>query len=111
VARLPLYVDLSRDAPIWSRRGEPVAQPVEHLTFNQGVPGSNPGGLTNQTRGLAQSHLPRKCHWEPYGNIRPADGHRSPVGGPKYWVVSSCLEGLRLSAASKRKARPRPAVP
>jgi hypothetical protein len=25
---------------------EPVAQPVEHLTFNQGVPGSNPGGLT-----------------------------------------------------------------
>ena len=46
MARLPLYVDLSRDAPIWSRRGEPVAQPVEHLTFNQGVPGSNPGGLT-----------------------------------------------------------------
>jgi hypothetical protein len=28
------------------RTEEPVAQPVEHLTFNQGVPGSNPGGLT-----------------------------------------------------------------
>ena len=26
---------------------EPVAQPVEHLTFNQGVSGSNPDGLTN----------------------------------------------------------------
>jgi hypothetical protein len=31
---------------------EPVAQPVEHLTFNQGVPGSNPGGLTNKTKEL-----------------------------------------------------------
>src|SRR5262249_59410402 len=29
---------------------EPVAQPVEHLTFNQGVPGSNPGGLTKQCK-------------------------------------------------------------
>lgn len=28
---------------IWN---EPVAQPVEHLTFNQGVMGSNPIGLT-----------------------------------------------------------------
>ncbi len=36
MAGLPLYVDLSRDAPIWSRRGEPVAQPVEHLTFIRG---------------------------------------------------------------------------
>jgi 2-polyprenyl-6-methoxyphenol hydroxylase-like FAD-dependent oxidoreductase len=26
---------------------EPVAQPVEHLTFNQGVLGSSPSGLTN----------------------------------------------------------------
>ena len=26
---------------------EPVAQPVEHLTFNQRVVGSNPAGLTN----------------------------------------------------------------
>jgi len=29
---------------------EPVAQPVEHLTFNQGVKGSNPFGLTNQAK-------------------------------------------------------------
>ncbi len=25
---------------------DPVAQPVEHLTFNQGVMGSNPIGIT-----------------------------------------------------------------
>ncbi len=29
--------------------GEPLAQLEEHLTFNQGVPGSSPGRLTNQT--------------------------------------------------------------
>lgn len=29
---------------------EPVAQPVEHLTFNQGVKGSNPFGLTNNSK-------------------------------------------------------------
>src|SRR3989338_1171875 len=32
---------------IESSSGEPVAQSVEHLTFNQRVPGSSPGGLTN----------------------------------------------------------------
>jgi hypothetical protein len=34
---------------------EPVAQPVEHLTFNQGVMGSNPIGLTNNISNLAGS--------------------------------------------------------
>ena len=34
-------------------REEPVAQPVEHLTFNQRVVGSNPAGLTNSYNGLA----------------------------------------------------------
>src|SRR5713101_4766671 len=29
----------------YTRRSEPVAQPVEHLTFNQGVVGSSPTGL------------------------------------------------------------------
>ena len=33
---------------------EPVAQPVEHLTFNQGVAGSNPAGLTRKTQDLAE---------------------------------------------------------
>ena len=39
-------------APVHGRREsvEPVAQLVEHLTFNQGVPGSSPGGLTNPMR-------------------------------------------------------------
>jgi hypothetical protein len=31
-------------------RREPLAQLVEHLTFNQGVPGSSPGRLTKQFR-------------------------------------------------------------
>ena len=35
------------------RRREPVAQPVEHLTFNQGVAGSNPAGLTTLGRNNA----------------------------------------------------------
>jgi hypothetical protein len=30
----------------YTRRGEPVAQMVEHLTFNQVVLGSSPSGLT-----------------------------------------------------------------
>ncbi len=33
------------------RAREPVAQLVEHLTFNHVVPGSNPGGLTKFTFG------------------------------------------------------------
>lgn len=29
--------------------GEPVAQVVEHVTFNHRVPGSSPGRLTNKS--------------------------------------------------------------
>ena len=36
---------------------EPVAQPVEHLTFNQRVSGSNPDGLTNILKDLARIAL------------------------------------------------------
>jgi hypothetical protein len=32
----------------YTRHGEPVAQVVEHLTFNQVVLGSSPSGLTKQ---------------------------------------------------------------
>jgi hypothetical protein len=32
----------------YTRPGEPVAQMVEHLTFNQVVLGSSPSGLTNE---------------------------------------------------------------
>jgi hypothetical protein len=38
---------------------EPVAQPVEHLTFNQGVKGSNPFGLTKQIQGLKSNRISR----------------------------------------------------
>jgi hypothetical protein len=31
---------------------EPIAQSVEHLTFNQRVAGSNPAGLTNEINDL-----------------------------------------------------------
>jgi hypothetical protein len=31
---------------------EPVAQPVEHVTFNHGVLGSSPSGLTNKSKDL-----------------------------------------------------------
>jgi hypothetical protein len=31
---------------------EPVAQSVEHVTFNHGVQGSNPCGLTNKNEDL-----------------------------------------------------------
>jgi hypothetical protein len=43
---------------------EPVAQPVEHLTFNQGVSGSNPDGLTTSIKELGprcRSRFPPKA--------------------------------------------------
>jgi hypothetical protein len=39
-------------ARFYIRRGEPVAQMVEHLTFNQVVLGSSPSGLTNEIKQL-----------------------------------------------------------
>jgi len=38
-------------------RAEPLAQSVEHLTFNQGVPGSNPGRLTSPFALSRAQHL------------------------------------------------------
>ena len=45
-------IDLGKARPIWSGPEEPVAQPVEHLTFNQRVSGSNPDGLTKYPQRL-----------------------------------------------------------
>ena len=45
-----VLLDLPREEPAlrkFHRLWEPIAQPVEHLTFNQRVDGSNPSGLTN----------------------------------------------------------------
>jgi hypothetical protein len=36
---------------------EPVAQMVEHLTFNQGVDGSIPSGLTKQKQALSRKFI------------------------------------------------------
>ena len=33
-------------------RAEPVAQSVEHVTFNHGVAGSSPAGLANKINNL-----------------------------------------------------------
>jgi hypothetical protein len=41
-------------------RAEPVAQSVEHVTFNHGVVGSSPTGLTNKTKGLIGEKFSRR---------------------------------------------------
>ena len=38
----------------FSNAFEPVAQSVEHVTFNHGVVGSNPTGLANKNNGLGE---------------------------------------------------------
>jgi hypothetical protein len=50
-AKRPLLT--RRDTAPTHRAGEPVAQMVEHLTFNQVVLGSSPSGLTKQKQSLA----------------------------------------------------------
>ena len=46
---------------------ERVAQPVEHLTFNQRVSGSNPDALTKD---LKTPHTSVKAKFTPRGNCR-----------------------------------------
>ena len=43
---------------LYTRTYEPVAQVVEHLTFNQVVVGSSPTGLTNKIKQLVEN---RRC--------------------------------------------------
>jgi hypothetical protein len=52
---------------------EPVAQPVEHVTFNHGVLGSSPSGLTNEISDLSKLD---KVKYEPqkrWGNLSGND--------------------------------------
>ena len=53
---------MRRFDPFLPSHCEPLAQLVEHLTFNQGVEGSSPSWLTSFNGGLAQlvEHLPCK---------------------------------------------------
>ncbi len=69
----------------------PVAQSVEQLTFNQWVPGSIPGGRTNQTKGLAKGPGPCSSSSHPSGTpsmrfrrarTSSSDVCPSHVGGP-----------------------------
>lgn len=48
----------SGDNHVWGEHIEPVAQPVEPLTFNQVVAGSNPAGPTT-TDDISRDHLGR----------------------------------------------------
>jgi hypothetical protein len=51
-------------------RAEPVAQSVEHVTFNHGVAGSSPAGLTNKNNNLGEKSalfLPEQPVWEDHG--------------------------------------------
>ena len=54
------------------RLEEPVAQPVEHLTFNQGVKGSNPFGLTNQIGLRSPEAKSKSSIGNPVGNLSKA---------------------------------------
>ncbi len=49
--------------------GGRVAQLAEHLTFNQKVPGSSPGALTNQIKELGRNDLALFCNWKHIGSI------------------------------------------
>ena len=50
----------------FSNAFEPVAQSVEHVTFNHGVPGSIPGGLAKNTENISTSDTLRlNTIWPP----------------------------------------------
>jgi hypothetical protein len=54
----------------YTRRSEPVAQPVEHLTFNQGVVGSSPTGLAKQKQRVIGKPL-EDWHWHLSARVTP----------------------------------------
>ena len=63
-------VDRDFAAPYCPRRpGEPVAQSVEHLTFNQGVAGSIPAGLTREIKEIVTNNSNKSALFQPWGNI------------------------------------------
>lgn len=48
-----------------------VAQPVEHLTFNQRVPGSSPGQITKTLQSLDNLCIIKRFFYAFYVEIRP----------------------------------------
>src|SRR5215510_6630589 len=66
-----------------SARQEPVAQMVEHLTFNQVVLGSSPSGLTNKINGLARifSRVASQISHPAHGK-QPSPAHRASFISP-----------------------------
>jgi hypothetical protein len=62
--------------------GEPVAQMVEHLTFNQVVDGSIPSGLTNIIRYLIYGLAPIASQKLALGSVWEAILEEAPVRHP-----------------------------
>ena len=89
--------------PAWrsKRAGEPVAQLVEHETFNLGVVGSNPTGLTKLHRIRLSSN---PCSGT--GHIGGSSSRRSTWGGA--WRGRHPNRALRagLSRAGAANAQP-----
>src|SRR3990170_6380145 len=70
-----LGIDLVASRPIWSPK-EPVAQPVEHLTFNQRAVGSSPTGLTIMCDRISSNGLALTSSLGHKRRCRPPRYHR-----------------------------------
>ena len=78
---------------------EPVAQLVEHETFNLGVVGSSPTGLTKDFRfqmtglagGLGPSDMRRLAAWSRFAVARLASGHIAAMTLPPAERVSEAV--------------------
>jgi hypothetical protein len=97
---------------------EPVAQPVEHVTFNHGVAGSSPAGLakeikdlTNKFKSTASQKLPLGSAWEALGsssqNATFCDLHHRYFGRQ---LVAFPLEGSAGNWLGPRRWRGLPCV-
>ena len=86
------------------RSREPVAQSVEHVTFNHGVAGSNPAGLTNKIKWLVR--IVKK------GISAKVRYRYKPRLGRAQWMAIGvgCVWGLLMGLGdTKRKLMLRPA--
>ncbi len=92
----------------------PVAQSVEQLTFNQWVPGSIPGGRTNQTRGWPKGQAlgsspvahptPRRCASGARGSA-PAMCARATSAGHQGRRSRASVEGIGRGPEKKSRGR------
>ncbi len=69
------------------RAGEPVAQSVEHVTFNHGVVGSKPTGLTNKFNNLDISLLSQKVSCPHCVRINAAGERLDRLSTACHWIA------------------------